>query len=624
VYLAATLLFPWVALLLLEAGLRIGGYGNDYPLFTSVPDRPDFLVPNQAVAKRYFGDGPFVPTPQLDFFHASKRAETFRIVFQGESSAIGFPILHGGAPSRMIGQQLQEAFPARDVEVINTALTAVNSYTLLDFADEIIAQHPDVVMIYTGHNEYYGAFGAGSASRARNPGLVRAYLALRKVRLVQLASNIINRGRKAAATGHPDDAPRNVMELMSGEQRIPLRSPRYEAGLEQFRSNLDELLSRYRAHDISVFIGTVASNERDQPPFVGSTADSLYRLAKNLDSRGDRARAAQLYRAAKENDELRFRAPDAINAIIREVAARQAAHVVETERALEQASPDGIIGHTLMLEHLHPNVDGYFVIARAFLDALNQRSIPAEWPELPPAREARAMIPVTEVDSLVGIFRADRLTSGWPFQPKGTVRTPVVDTLQPKSTAAQLAQAIVLGRMSWPEAMDRLRTAYEQAGDADHAVRVSLAMAQEYRYSAQPYVDAARIEVERHNYDAALRYVLAATRREETAKTVQLAGLLLLRQGAQPKAVRYLQRSVELAPNDARMAVPLRSAVALPDLEQGRVESPRDTTVLYALAGAYALTQQYEKSREALAELQRIAPNHAGARQLLERIPRGQ
>jgi cytochrome c-type biogenesis protein CcmH/NrfG len=60
----------------------------------------------------------------------------------------------------------------------------------------------------------------------------------------------------------------------------------------------------------------------------------------------------------------------------------------------------------------------------------------------------------------------------------------------------------------------------------------------------------------------------------------------------------------------------------LPDLEQGRIESPRDTAVLYALAGAYALTQQYEKAREVLTALGRIAPNHAGARQLLERMPR--
>jgi hypothetical protein len=36
---------------------------------------------------------------------------------------------------------------------------------------------------------------------------------------------------------------------------------------------------------------------------------------------------------------------------------------------------------------------------------------------------------------------------------------------------------------------------------------------------------------------------------------------------------------------------------------------------------AYALTQQYEKSRAVLTELQHIAPNHTGARELLRRLP---
>jgi hypothetical protein len=48
----------------------------------------------------------------------------------------------------------KRAFPSREVEVISTAMAAVNSYALLDFADEIIAQQPDAVVIYVGHNEY--------------------------------------------------------------------------------------------------------------------------------------------------------------------------------------------------------------------------------------------------------------------------------------------------------------------------------------------------------------------------------------------------------------------------------------------------------------------------------------
>lgn len=231
------------------------------------------------------------------------------------------------------------------------------------------------------------------------------------------------------------------------------------------------------------------------------------------------------------------------------------------------------------------------------------------------------MVPVTEVDSLIGLFHADRLMSGWPFQPRGRARVPVVDTLTPKSNAEQLAQAVVLGRMPWPEAMDKLRESYEKSGDFDRAVHVALAMAQEYRYAAQPLIDASRIEIGRKHYDAALEYTLLAVDREETAKTVQLAGLLLLRQNQNERGTRYLERSVQLAPNEQKMTVPLRAATAIPSLETARAGATRDTTILYTLAGAYALTQQYEKARAVLAELRAIAPNHAGAKQLLQRLP---
>ena len=52
----------------------------------------------------------------------------------------------------MLEGRIRASQPTRYVEVINTAMSAVNSYTLLDFADEIIAQNPDAVLIYAGHN----------------------------------------------------------------------------------------------------------------------------------------------------------------------------------------------------------------------------------------------------------------------------------------------------------------------------------------------------------------------------------------------------------------------------------------------------------------------------------------
>ena len=661
---AVALALPWVLLLLLEIGLRIGGYGSSYPLFVPHAAEPGYLVANAQVARRYFGAGPFTPTPELDFFRATKPAGTYRIFMQGGSSAQGFPYGHGGAPSRMLEQRLQAAFPDRDIEVVNAALTAVNSHTLLDQADEIIAQQPDAVLIYSGHNEYYGALGVGSTrSLGRWRPFVKAYLMIRHVRTAQLVDDLANRAMRAAQPPGGASAPRTVMQMMAGDLQIPHGSPRYRQGLEQFRANIGDLLARYRERGIPVLIGTVASNERDQPPLIPGLAsgtdsalwarsyragtDALQRgdttaasraldetlridstaaavhfaLGRLHDLRGDSTEAQASYRRAKDFDQLRFRAPEAINRIIREEAAHHGAVVVETHRALQQHSPGGVIGRSLMLEHLHPNLDGYFVIANAFHDAMQDRGMVGP-SESEPREPTRADIPVTALDSLIGLLRTDRLTSGWPFRPKGAERTPIVDTLRPVSQVQQLARAVVVGNLPWPEATERLRVASEKSGDYDESLRAARALAFEYSYSAEPYMDAARVALRQDRLEDALDYVMKANRRRETASSAHLAGLLMLRRGQHAAALPYLQRAAALAPGDERIVLAYRAAGAIPDLERRLAAAPRDTNLLYDLGGVYTLTQQYEKSRRVLTTLTRLAPGHAGGRTLMERLPR--
>ncbi len=631
---AVTLALPWLLLAAVEGGLRLAGYGGRPPLFVPYEPEPGWLYTNPDFARRYFRGG-FVPTPHVDFFRADKAPGTFRVVFQGESSAAGYPYGHGGAPSRILERQLEAAAPGRPVEVVNAAFTAINSYALLDQADDVIAARPDAVLIYAGHNEYYGALGAASTrSLGGSRALVRAYLALQRLRTAQLLGDALGRVLPAgagAAGADGADAPRSVMQLMAGDQRVPLGSPVYRRGLDQFRANLGELLARYRAAGVPAFVGTVASNERDQPPFVsepaapGDTAAAAhFALARAADARGDGAAARAHYRAAKERDALRFRAPEAVNRIIREEAARHGATVVESQRALERASPAGVPGRSLMLEHLHPNVDGYALIADAFHAALRARGLPAAGPapgDLPNAGPARRDLPVTAVDSLAGVYRTGRLTAQWPFQPAGVSAVAAVDTLRPRTPAERLAQALVLGRLPWAAATDQLREAYERAGDADAAERVALVMAQEFRYSPQPYMDAARIALARGRHADGLAHARRALARRESPEAAQLVGLLLFRLGDRAAALPHLERAAALAPGDQRMTVPLAAARAIPEMEAARAAAPRDTAVLYDLAAAYAITRLDEQARAALADLQRVAPAHAGARDLLRRLP---
>src|SRR5690606_30917257 len=158
-------LLPLILVLLFETILRIVGYGNDYKLFhrISIENKPDYLEMNKNIAGKYFKDNGLRSDNQSDLFLKTKTDSTFRVFVQGASTVVGFPFYRAGSFPRLLKHRLAFTFPEKNIEVVNTGITAVNSYTLWDLTDAIIEQKPDLVLIYAGHNEYYGALGAGSS-----------------------------------------------------------------------------------------------------------------------------------------------------------------------------------------------------------------------------------------------------------------------------------------------------------------------------------------------------------------------------------------------------------------------------------------------------------------------------
>ena len=573
----------------MEFGLRLVGFGEDYPLFVPVPDAPDYLVMNQEVARRYFRRELRVPTGLHDVFLAQKDSQTVRIVVQGGSSAAGYPYYYGGSFSRMLEQRVQQSWPQRRVEVVNTAMAAVNSYTLLDLAKEIIEIEPDAVMIYAGHNEYYGALGVGSSeSLGKYRSIIRLYLKVQSWRMMQL----IQSGFEATADQGGSTVPTTLMERMVRRQAIPYGSSVFEAGLNQWRNNLRALLRLYERHDIPVFVGTLASNERTHAPFIGGSstgvdftphyeeafnagnvdraiealretvtldstaAQPYFLLAQLLDASGLYTEAREAYIKAKDRDQLRFRAAETVNDITRNEAEAHGAWVVDTQGALVREAQNGIIGSDLMLEHLHPNLEGYHLIADAFYEALISSAVLGKPSLYVTTDVARGEVLFTAVDSLFGAYRVRQLLSAWPFQSPGTA-IDALDSLEATTPIEAIALELYRGEIQWYEATDRLRIHYEQQQDLHHALQASLAMIQQYPYLPRPYAQAADIMVRQGRVQEALVYFEAANDIEETASVHYMLGMLHLRSGRVVAAKDNLERATELDPANVAMRLQL-------------------------------------------------------------------
>ena len=637
------LLLPVLFFLVLEGGLRLAGYGEDYPLFVEVEGAPGYLMPSRDVAHRYFARQAAVPTPNPDFFAADKPEGVFRIIAQGGSSAAGFPFYRGASFPQVLGARLRLAYPEAEVEVVNTAMAAVNSYTLLDLADEVIAQDPDAVVIYAGHNEFYGALGAASTeSLGRSPALVRLFLRLRDWRTVQFVRDLVV-GVVGAVAERPAGAPPSstLMAQMIGEQSVPLGGETYRAGLRQFSENLDRLLAAYAEAGVPVYVSTLASNERDQRPFVtahaagadtaawgravragvgrleaGDAAGAvpILRQAVGIDpgaagahfalgraylalGQTDSARAA--LGRARDLDALRFRAPQAFNDVVRQSAARHGAVPVEGEAALRAASPDGLVGREAMLEHLHPTLDGYAALADAFFDAIVADRLVSQNPPrpTPPGRAVRAVAPL---DSLAGLLRVAQLTAAWPFRPD-EAQPFRLDTARTPPYALDAARQAMAGA-DWREVAGALAARYEQDGRLADALATRRAVARAYPFSAGAWSDLAALELRRAQEagrplaEATALYEEALERDPGHVPALAMLGALALQNGDRDRAIGYLERA--------------------------RTAAPDTPQILYNLSGAYMMEGRMGEATALAERLVALDPQNAGYRTYLASLRR--
>jgi len=627
---AAMLLLPLLFFGLLEIGLRVGGYGADYPLFVDAPGAPGRLMPSREVAHRYFAAQAAVPTPNPDYFLEDKPEGMIRIVAQGGSSMAGFPYYRGAAFPQVLGERIRQAYPDQEVEVVNTSMAAVNSYTLLDLADEIIEHQPDVVVIYAGHNEFYGALGAASTeSLGRSPGLVRTYLRLRSFRTVQLIRQLAGQIAGAFAPARPTGRPPSgtLMARMIGEQSVPMGGEIYEAGRRQFASNLDHLLATYQKAGIPVYISTLASNERDQRPFIteivsdstalyaaieegqahrragdstaavasleravaldSAAADAQYALGQAYLASGQMDEALVAFIRARDLDALRFRAPTEFNAIIRETSARHGATVVEGEEAFREASANGMIGYEVMLEHLHPNLDGYSVLADAFYDEIIDDALFGASPRpTPPGRVVRR---VTPMDSLAGRLRVAQLTESWPYRP-GEGQPVVLDSVRTPPFVVGLTQRVMQGG-NWVAAADTLAQVYTQLGRTTDARTTYESIIQSYPFLPKAWSDLAAFELTQANTTGA-----------SPARAGELYQQALRRDANHFPALAMLG-AIRLQAGDR--------ATAIGFLERARAVSPQSPQVLYNLAGAYMLEGRRTDAIPLAQQLVQMEPGNA-------------
>lgn len=387
--LIAFVLFPLLLLVLVEAGLRLSGYG--YSTRFLVPREIGgelYLVDNDKFGLRFFPPELARSPPPL-VVPAVKGPGVTRVFVVGESAALGDPRPAFG-PGRFLQALLEQKYPERRFEIVAAAMTAINSHALLPIVRECAGYDPDGWIIYMGNNEMVGPFGAASVFGARAPSApyVRFSLALQQFRLGQW---IVSTGRKWGGTGSKRTAWGGMK--MFQENQVAPGDPRKETVYRNFRKNLGAILDATSGSAAPTILNTVAVNLKDCAPFasvpagippVNPESDFLTaRALLNSDS-SDAARLRSLFENARDGDALPFRADSRINDLIRTAAGNQSVVLVDAAAAFASNSPAGLPGDELFLEHVHFNAAGAYLLARLWAEAL-EKTLPCLSSNTPPS-----------------------------------------------------------------------------------------------------------------------------------------------------------------------------------------------------------------------------------------------
>lgn len=413
----AAFVLPVVVILLGELGLRIIGFGyNNCIVKRCIIGQEDFFCNNDDFSRRFFNRKiarEFVPFT----FSKTKAKNTYRIFIFGGSAAKGEPD-SAYSFGRILEVMLEGKYHTIDFEIINTALTAVNSHVVLKSVEQCCEYEPDAFVVYMGNNEVVGPYGAGTVFSpiSSKLSIIRTSIFVRGTKIGQLFSGVFEKlfAKKNDQWGG--------MEMFT-ERLVRFDDNGLQKVYEHFENNLDDICKIANSEKIALILCSMPTNVRDCAPFASvhrpdmteqqrEKWDNLYKQGVEEEKKSSYAQAAEYYLAAEAIDEqfadlqfrlgkclyaagqyekagerfilaclydaLRFRADSEINRIIKSVADKNKdndVYFADALKVFEQGSSQSIVGDEFFYEHVHLNFKGSFILARAVFEQV-EKSLP--------------------------------------------------------------------------------------------------------------------------------------------------------------------------------------------------------------------------------------------------------
>ncbi len=594
-------LIPILFFVGLEFSLRLFNYGREITQWVEIA--PGKLILNPDIAYRYFHSTKGIPYSNQNSFDAVKRDNAFRIFILGGSSAAGYPYTPNGDFGKYLQKKLEIIYPEKTIEVVNIALTATNSYTIRDLIPGVIDQKPDLVLMYAGHNEYYGALGVGSMeSIGQSRKIVRLILSLEKFKTVTLLRDFLQWIGKvfSSSEGNSGDQGGTLMARMAKDKLIAYNSEIFEEGVLQFEDNITDVIQICKKSNIPIVLGTLISNLKDQKPFVSvdeenyPSADKIYHEAQHEMEKGNYDSAFSKFIFAKDLDGLRFRAPEKINKVITYLGTKLNCPVVDIFAGLNDASPNKIVGDNLMTDHLHPTYEGYKLIGELYFDKLEQNGLlPKSDKRNITDSEIDSLLnsetKISALDSVIAKYRILILQNDWPYSEKKSVEY-MLKLFNRKNFIDSTALLVIDNKSSWEKGHRDAAAFYLKNKDYGKFIHEINTLITQYPFFEEYYSYSTEQLLNAKLYDDAVPILMKGFKQFPNALYSKWLGIIALSKKKTDTAIIYLNKSLDYSNNDPQ--------------------------VLYNLAGAYSIKGMFREALNTIENCLRISPSYPLAQNL--------
>ncbi|MCA9190362.1 MAG: hypothetical protein KDB03_01315 [Planctomycetales bacterium] len=346
-------------------------------------------------------------------FAKTKDPKTFRIFALGGSTTQGEPYSTESSFPKWLELGLQTAVPDRRVEVINCGGLSYASYRVLAILREILQYEPDLVVVYTGHNEFLEKRTYADVHQSDSL-WSRSLRSVARLHMVQLVDSMA--GFRAERATPP-------RAVMSKEVDALLD---YSGGLEQYRRsemeawrpgvvvhfgwNLQQMINACRQTKTPLVLMRPVSNLLDCPPMkfeldqnlsaerlaefevhwqaaqtarrAGNSeqamlevnealhidnkhAGALFLGGRMLFEQGDFPRAKEMLTRARDCDVCPLRAPTEILDKITEIASHFSVPIFDCEAFFSrQSEPPFLVSDRQLIDHIHPHIEGHQALGR--------------------------------------------------------------------------------------------------------------------------------------------------------------------------------------------------------------------------------------------------------------------